>query len=339
MVNWRSFITYLMLTTAPVLANDTEFEEIYTILSQNFPNASCHEIAIKKIRGGFSGTALYHIRTADKQYVLRIHRSTTLSSQDEREHHALIAAAKMGIAPQVVYLSADNRAILMDFIEGKTLTLEQGQLPSSCLQLAQAIHQAHQITGHLQDGEELLSKAKRCFHIVLDHGIGHPDEIRGAYELIKKYQQELSKYEYVKVNVHGDLNPRNIFLTAQAALFIDWAETYLEDPFYDLSYFSQKLDYNAEQEYLLLKAYLQRTPTGEELNRFTLQKKIHQAFWSLTNLYLANAQLKKFAQQKIEPDAPLKEWGAYQKTYADSSAELLAQYFYELSRLNYQLAR
>ena len=72
--------------------------------------------------------------------------------------------------------------------------------------------------------------------------------------------------------------------------------------------------------------------------RYRIHKKIHQAFWSLTNLYLADAELKKNPKDAIDPNLPLKSWNHYQRAFSDSSEELSAQYFYELSRLNYQKA-
>lgn len=313
--------------------------DVYTILEQSFPSIPKEQWMIQVLKGGLSGTALYKIETPTQQYVLRLHQSTQLSSQDEREHFALIEAAKLGIAPHVAYVSSDNRAILMEFVNHKTLTLEKAKLPENIVKIACAIRKAHEIVGHPHVGESLLSNAHRCHEKVLKDGLGTEENINGALELIKRYREQLSAYACPQVNVHGDLNPRNIFLTDDnGVLLIDWAESSLEDPFYDLTYFALKHDYDEVQETLLLKTYLQRQPTVEETSRFTLQKKIHQAFWSLTNLYLADVQLRKHPQQKIDPQASLKSWSTYQKTYADSMEELPAQYFYELSRLNYQLA-
>lgn len=318
-----------------------EESKIFEMLAQAFPDASKNEIELISLNGGFSNTALYKIKVQNNSFVLRIHRSGSLSDQDLREHAAIIEASNRNVAPRIVYISPDHRAVIMEFIEGKTLTVEEARLSDSILKIAYALQQAHQIAGCPGSGEDLLSKAKRCHIKVSLDGIGSQDKIDGAYELVKKYRQKLAAYEYSKVNVHGDLNPRNIFLASNGMLFIDWAETVLEDPFYDLSYVALKLDYSEANESILFETYLQRSPTSEEQKRYHLHKKIHQAFWSLTNLYLAEAQLQKHPEQSIDKTikSPSKSWGDYQKVYADCNEELTAQYFYELSLLNFQLAQ
>ncbi len=94
--------------------------------------------------------------------------------------------------------------------------------------------------------------------------------------------------------------------------------------------FARALIYSSNEDYL-----------SEEQKRYHLHKKIHQAFWSLTNLYLTEAQLQKHPEQSIDKTikSPTKSWGDYQKVYADCNEELTAQYFYELSLLNFQLAQ
>lgn len=307
-------------------------------LLQSFPEATAEEIVIQPLSGGLSGTSMYKIDVQGKPYVLRIHQSDQLSLQDQREHHALLEAAKRKIAPQIIAISSNHKAIIMEFIEDKTITIDQAKTPEIYQKIAEAMLQAHQIPSHVYSGETILSKAERCTRKVLQDGLGDEEAINGALALVNKYRNELSHFSFCETNVHGDLNPRNIFFTDGRVLFIDWAESNHEDPFYDLTYFSLKHDFNQEEELGLLKAYLKRLPTNSEVARFQLQKKIHQAFWSLTNLYLAQAELDKNPKQQIDKKAKLYDWGNYQKAYAESG-ELSAQYFYDLSRLNFQLAQ
>lgn len=327
------FVLCLFLVLSARISFAEDFKAAEWLLSC-FPE-DC-KIAISPLSGGLSSTSLYKVEVDSRLYVLRIHHRKTL--QDQREHFALVEAAKKGIAPNIVAISPGHEAIIIEYIHDKTISIEQAKAPEIIAKIAHALLAAHQIEGHEYPGETLLSKAKRCADKVSNDGIGTLEDIQGALQLLKRYRQELSAFSIPKVNVHGDLNPRNIFYSREKVLLIDWAESNREDPFYDLTYFALKHDYCKDEEHHLLTAYLMRVPTSEELERFNLQKKIHQAFWSLTNLYLAQAELNKHPEQSIAKNRPLDSWGSYQQSYAEGK-ELDAQYFYDLSRLNYMLAQ
>jgi thiamine kinase-like enzyme len=319
------------------LSSLTAENYIEQILVEGLPNENIEDLTVKILKGGLSGAGLYKIDSPKKSYVLRLHSPSDVNSQYDNELFALIEASKRGLSPEVYYVSPDKQAVLMEFIGLPTITLEQAKSSENIVKMANAIRLAHQIEGYPTNGEDLYSKAIRCHQIVLEDKLATKAEIDHALELIKENLKKFESFNYSKVYLHGDLNPRNIFITPERVLLIDWAETSFDDPFSDLTYFALKLDYDGMQEGLLMESYLQRKPTAEEFARFRLNKVIHQAFWSLTNLYLANAELKKSPEQTIDKFVELKDWGYYQKQSADGT-DLSAQYFYELSRLNYMIA-
>lgn len=311
---------------------------IDNILVSALPNIERNQIEIKELKGGLSGTSLYKIQSPDKSYVLRLHLSDELNPQDSLELFSFLEASKKGISPTIYYVSPNQKAVLMEFINQPTICLESAKASENIIKIAYVLKETHQITGHPSLGESLLSKAQRCNKKVLSDGLAPKNELTHALEIIEKAKSELSCFKFIKVNVHGDLNPRNIFIVDEKILLIDWAETTFEDPFYDLAYLSLKLDYGKDEDNLLLSCYLNRETTDDEIKRFSLHKKILYAFWSLTNLYLADVELKKHPEQQVDKNVPLKTWGYYQKVCADCNEELTAQYFYELSRLCYRSA-
>lgn len=321
------------LFTIPLICFEGALDET---LSRCFPDVSKTEIKITELKGGFSQASLYKIEVANKIYVLRVLQCLEVNNQDELELFCMIEAAKKGISPQIIFVSPDRKTIVMEFVEGKTLTIEQANDPENIIRMAKSIHTAHQITEHEMEGLSLLSKAMQCFSIILQE-LAPKDEIIQAYHLVETLTQKLSTFNISKVLIHGDLNPRNIFIKNSQVFLIDWAETTMEDPFYDLAYFSLKSSLSQKNERFLLQSYLQHSPSQEELIRFQLHKRIHHAFWSLTDLYLANLELEKHPEQQIDQNHPLQSWKSYQKSFADME-NLSAQYFYDLSRLNYKLA-
>lgn len=308
------------------------------LLKECFPGKANEDISVTLLNGGLSGSFLYKIDVDQKSYVLRIQRPDLFDDQAEREFIAFTEASLKGIAPKISYVSPDHLSILMEFIPHRTLSIDEAHIPNNCIRIAKALRLAHSDTSHHLPGESIQSRANRCSQKMLEAQMGSPQMIHKAKQLVDQYAETLERLPLRKVGIHGDLNPRNIILTDDNVYFIDWAETNRDDPFYDLTYFALKLDYSPEEEFIFLSSYLERIPTESEMKRYALNKKLHQAFWCLTNLYLADYQLKKNPEQTIDKKSPLKSWRYYQTMYAEGNQELPAQYFYDLSQLNFQLA-
>ena len=116
-----------------------------------------------------------------------------------------------------------------------------------------------------------------------------------------------------KVSIHGELNPRNIFITEKDIFLINWEYTGFNDPFFDLSYVAIFHGYNEKEELLLLEHYLQHKPCPSELKRYYLTKQI--------NLYDLCIFFHYFAiklnpnNEKLDDMTPLKNWSDYTKHF------------------------
>ncbi len=310
-------------------------ESLNDVLSNYFPDVSRNEISITPLIGGHSNTCL-KICTPTQCYVLRIKDKDASEKSLKRELFAMQEAANLGIAPQVFYVSPDNRAILMDFIEGDTATIAQMKLSENCARVADTLRKAHTIKKNPYFEEDSNETAANVYSAICEN-----QKIRAqldeALKLMWKYNEKLQKFNSCKVNIHGELNSRNIFITDKNVIFIDWEYTSWEDPFSDLSYLALRLDYDANQELLLLKSYLQHMPSADELERYYLTKKINFAQLCIFFHYFS----LKFNQDNKDLDdrVPLKNWSYYMSLFSDQpdDEQSLAQFYYDLARccLNY----
>lgn len=286
-----------------------------------FSALSAEEFVIKELKGGLSGTSIYKMDIDQKSYVLRI---------NEVEHNLELSlnleASKIGISPVITAVSSNQKLVLMEYVDHPTLTLQEGE--NNIALLADTIRKVHAMSLD-NPGESLLSKAGRCYTYLMELEWTPKENMKIALELIQNITEELPLAPHVCL--HGDLNPRNIFIVDQRVLLIDWAEACLGDPFSDLTYLSLKLDFNATEETELLKHYLNRPVSKEELHRFNLHKKLHLAFWSLTDLYLAGSG------DAINPNTPLSSWQHYQEIFSRGET-LSSQYFFERSSLSLKMA-
>lgn len=239
-------------------------------------------------------------------------------------------ASELGIAPHVYQTFLAHRAILMDYIDQPTLTFGQAKQASSCVKVAHALHKVHAMN---KNPYVFLSVQEKMEKLCEQPYINRSDSLpKEAIGLIRQGNVELGSLRIEKRSIHGDLNPRNIFLTDTGIFFIDWSETNWDDPFYDLTGFALLNGLNSEEEFSLLETYLQHSLSSEEKKHYLIVKKIQLAALALTCYAITKNLLHQFSEQLIDPTTPLKSWHHYVTEFAKNDPHLSAQFFCELAR-------
>jgi tRNA A-37 threonylcarbamoyl transferase component Bud32 len=318
------------LVAEPTSAEKSAIDEptatrIEEFLARTLPGLPKDKISIKPLSGGYSDATNFLIEADGKRYVLRMHKRDETEKRIQREFYALHEASKAGICPHLYSLKPDDNAVLMEYIEGKTITIEQAKLPNSCRKIAKALRTAHAIKRNPNSRSSTIDRIEAMYTDVCKY-LKNKDSAHEAIQIIRKNSEVLSKMHVTKVNLHGDLNPRNIFITEHGVRFIDWFNTNWEDPFYDLCCFALLHDYNDKEEDLLLECYLHHTATPEDKRHYKLVKEITLANFCLTG-HLIMAKLLSVQPQKIDSSSTLKGWSYYVQAFANNDTELTAQIF------------
>ena len=288
--------------------------------------------------GGHSNISLL-ITFNNQRYVLRIKREQAPIMDLKRELYVMQEAAALGIAPRIYYITDDFCAVLMEYIDKDTLSLKESKQPDTIKKIARSLAQAHSIPPFPIPSKSGTESAKELYDSLSKQEILKPwlDE---ALELMLNYEEELSGPNPKQITGHGDLNPRNIFVTAKRALFIDWEYSGSEDPFMDSSYLALRLDYTPREEFLFLESYLQRAPTDKEMKHYYLAKKLNCAQLVFFFFYFSIREKQK-EQCEWDLTAPIKELYHYIKIYVDKEDQniSLAQYYFELAQACLNRAR
>lgn len=297
------------------------------ILEKYVQDSQNNLISIEQLSGGFSTASNFLVNISGKQYVLRIYKKDRSFCDVQKEFYALIEAAKKGLSPAIYEVFWDDYAILMDYLPGNTITPQEAKKIHHSKMIAKALHKVHTIenpytrTQSIEKIEELYQKLhQQCIH---------QDLLNEAICLIRQAQKEV--VDRKRVNLHGDLNPRNIFITDAGVRFIDWSDTSKEDPFFDVSYFSLFSDYTPEQEEFFLTEYLEQELTAEEWHQFFIIKRINLAKLCLQGLSVMTRMLQKDPRLTIDVSTPLKDWSYYVSSFAIHK-DLSAQFFYEFAK-------
>ncbi len=301
---------------------------VLKVINQYFEDTPELDIRITPLIGGHSSLNFY-VELPSNHYVLRFNERASVE-RFQCELFAMQEASKAGISPFVFESFPNEKMVLMEYIDGNTLTIEQSNQVEICNRIAKVLQKAHSIKENPHHSAS-RNKIMETFYAQLSTFSEILEETSQAIKIIRKGHDILKNMSSsYSVNTHNDLNPGNILVAEDRVVFIDWEGTNWEDPFYDLSYFSIFHDYDSKRELNLLESYLDKKPSLEELQRYYLTKKINFARISLSCYFIAFIQNKP----NIDNEIQLKNWKYYVRAFANKSYDELpiSQLFYNLAR-------
>lgn len=325
----KCFLSFMICINAYLGAQEIAVpDKVLKVVNEYFELTLNLDIKITPLVGGHSSLNFF-VELPSNQYVLRFNEKASME-RFQCELFAMQEASKVGISPFVFKSFPNEKMVLMEYINGKTLTIEQAHQIEVCNKIAKVLHKAHSIKKNPHHSTsrntimETFYSQLSPFSEILEESTQAIKIIRRGHDILNNMPSSYS------VNTHNDLNPGNILVIDDRIVLIDWEGTNWEDPFYDLSYFAIFHDYDSRRELSLMESYLNKKPNLEEFQRYYLTKKINFARISLSCYFISFIQNKP----NIDQEAPLKNWKYYVKSFANKSYDDLptSQLFYNLAR-------
>jgi len=235
-----------------------------------------------EVLGGGITNHNFKVTLDDGVYVLRIAgRDTELLGIDRNvEHEASLAAAAVGVGPEVVAFIEPEGCLVTRFIDGAVISLERMRDPETIRRVAHSLRAVHA-------GPALPGRFS-SFRVVEDYrttAFAHGTEVPSAYAWARQIARRIERARgaFPERPCHNDLLNANFIDDGGRIRIVDWEYAGMGDPFFDLANFSINHELDADGRRSLLQAYFGSLRVGDEraLDLMRFMSDFREAMWGV----------------------------------------------------------
>ena len=236
----------------------------------SFQKTTCNNFTIQPLLGGLSGARNYYIQHEQNEYALRILDPNRTPQERLREIEAYLWANEIGIGPRI-FTTFSDKVLIMEYIEGRKMSQEDATDPSSYSEIINSIKSLHCSEKDLGHKETFFDHVRERIEYAQKNMIPLPQEmIQKALLAMDNIEKDVGPQRYVFC--HNDISTGNVLLRKGKYYFIDWGSCSMADPYQDLGYLSLELEMNDEQQRDMLKLYLSKAPSEEEMSHLQYRR-------------------------------------------------------------------
>jgi thiamine kinase-like enzyme len=200
----------------------------------------------------------------------------------EVEHAATVAAAGVGVGPEVTAFIRPEGYLVTRFIEGSAVSDEAVHRPETLVRVAESLRRVH-------DGPPIpglfipyrIVEAYRA--LALARGVTIPPEYELAQATTRRIELALLTNPVELRPCHNDLLNANFIDDGTRIRIVDWEYAGMGDPFFDLGNFSINHELPPDEDAALLAAY-EGEVRPDRLARLTLMRIVsdfREAMWGV----------------------------------------------------------
>jgi thiamine kinase-like enzyme len=247
--------------------------------------ANAGDLKVSPLGGGITNSN-FRVDTGGESFALRIAGADTdlLGINREYEYAANLAAGKLGIAPEVIYVIHPEGYLVTRFITARPFPPEEITQPDNIrrvMEIVRKIHSMPEIPGAFSVFRtvENYAETARRYHVEFpenfDWLIGRMNEAEAAL---------MTDPEPLRP-CHNDLLNAN-FLIDDRIYVLDWEYAGMGDIFFDLANFSDHHELSDEQDHWLLECYFGKV-TDKQIAHLKIMKvmsDLREAMWALVQI-------------------------------------------------------
>jgi len=224
---------------------------------QRVPDLAGRELAFSPLSGGITNrNFLVALADRPERYVVRMAGNDThlLGISREVEHAATVAAAGVGVGPEVVAFVRPEGYLVTRFIEGTGVSDEAVHQPRTIARVADSIRRFHD--GPAIPGLFTPFRIVEAYRALAGaRGVAIPVEYELAMAISRRIELALLAAPIALRPCHNDLLNANFIDDGERIRIVDWEYAGLGDPFFDLGNFAVNNGLTTDEDGLLLEAY------------------------------------------------------------------------------------
>ena len=238
------------------------------------------EVATSELSGGLTNTN--HLVTVNEErYVVRIPGASTelLAVDRDNERHNAAAAATTGVSPTIVEVLGDLDVMVIEYIEGTTMTGESLRSPEQVRRIASSLLRLHAGPRFRKDFD-MFRLTEFYLSVCDDRGVPIPDGFRDHREDVAAIERALTERSPATVPCHNDLLAENYIDDGEQLWIVDFEYSGNNDPAFELGDTAQECAFDPDLRATLCEAYFGEA-TPALLARMELQAVMADVGWTL----------------------------------------------------------
>ncbi len=271
------------MTDDAILAG--ELRDDLVAAMQRVPELAGRELVLAPLSGGITNrNFLVTIPGAADRYVIRLAGNDThlLGISREVEHAATVAAAGVGVGPEVTAFIRPEGYLVTRFIEGSPVSDETVHQPATLARVAQSLRRIHE--GPPIPGLFVPLRIVEAYRaLAAARGVRIPDAYETAAIIGRRIEIACLANPVEPRPCHNDLLKANFIDDGARIRIVDWEYAGMGDRFFDLGNFSINHELTPDEDAHLLAAYGD-IDREDHLARLTLMRVVsdfREAMWGV----------------------------------------------------------
>jgi thiamine kinase-like enzyme len=262
-----------------------ELYDELVLAMQKVPEVAGRTLTLTPLSGGITNRNFrVDVEGTTDRWVIRLAGNDThlLGISREVEHAATVAAAGIGVGPEVTAFIRPEGYLLTRFIVGQPVSDEAVRQPETLRRVADSLRRIHE--GPAIPGLFIPLRICEAYRaLAAERGVPIPPAYERARGIGQLIERALLAHPIELRPCHNDLLNANFIDDGERIRIIDWEYAGMGDPFFDLGNFSINHELTENEDRILLEASAGDVRAAR-LARLTLMRVVsdfREAMWGV----------------------------------------------------------